>query len=172
MVKRYVIRTLEVHTVWLWVTSKKRPSIPLGDNEGTVNPVHSLFGMALVFHERNRWICRIIGELRMLWWVYAEWACHKVHFPCCGLYNIRCASWEKTFMTYANSKSPDERAHPCSLIWLCPWHILQNPLILKAGNEGPDQPARLRRLIWACVVRKLHKGPFRSTSGDNNAWEL
>ena len=29
------------------------------------------------------------------------------------------------------------------------------------GNEGPDQPALMRRLIWACVVRKLHKGPFR-----------
>ena len=28
-----------------------------------------------------------------------------------------------------------------------------------SGNEGPEQPALM---IWACVVRKLHKGPFRA----------
>ena len=27
-----------------------------------------------------------------------------------------CATWEKVIMSYANSKDPDRRAHPCSLI--------------------------------------------------------
>ena len=40
--------------------------------------------------------------------------------------------------------------------------LLQYPLILKAGHEGPDQPAHLCRLIRACMVRKVHKGPFRA----------
>ena len=30
------------------------------------------------------------------------------------------------------------------------------------GNKGPNQPAHMRRLIWAGIVRKLHKGPFRT----------
>ena len=39
-------------------------------------------------------------------------------------------------------------------------HILQYPLVLWADNEGPDQPAWMCRLIRACIVQKLHKGPF------------
>ena len=67
-------------------------------------------------------------------------------------------------MPHANSEGPDERAHPCSLIWLFFFrrHILQYPLILEADNVGPDQPVRMRRFIMACVVRKLHKCPFRA----------
>ena len=70
---------------------------------------------------------------------------------------------KKTLMPYANSESRDEHANQCRLLWtfsVCR-HILQYPLILKGDNEGPDQPAQTRRLIWACVVRTLHKGPFR-----------
>ena len=54
--------------------------------------------------------------------------------------------------------------HRCSLIWTFSVrrYILQIPLILVAGNEDPDQPARMRRLTSACVVRKVHKGPFRA----------
>ena len=65
-------------------------------------------------------------------------------------------------MSYANSEGQDKRAHPYNLIWIFSVrpHILQCPLILLAGNVGPDQPARTRKLIRACVVRKLHKGPF------------
>ena len=39
-------------------------------------------------------------------------------------------------------------------------HILHYPLILEADNEGPDQPVQMHRLIRACIVHKLHKGPF------------
>ena len=66
-------------------------------------------------------------------------------------------------MPHANSKGPDEHAHPCSLI--CTFsvrrQILQYQLILQADNEGIDQSARMRRLIRAWVVRKLHKDAFR-----------
>ena len=63
-------------------------------------------------------------------------------------------------MPYANSECPDQRVHPCSLIWTFSVlrYILQYPLILSADNEGSDQPARIR----AYVVRKLHKDHFRA----------
>ena len=69
---------------------------------------------------------------------------------------------KRALMIYANSEAPDKSVHPCSLIWTFSsrWHILQSH-ILYAGNEGPVQPARLRRLIRICVVRKMHKSPFR-----------
>ena len=67
-------------------------------------------------------------------------------------------------MSYANSQGLDERAHSCSLIWTFSVrrHILQYTLIMVAGNKGPDQPARMSKLTMACVVRKVHKGPFRA----------
>ena len=66
-------------------------------------------------------------------------------------------------MQFADSVGPDQSEHLSSLIWefSVRLHILQYPLILKADNEGLDQPAHMRRLIRACVVRKLHMGPFR-----------
>ena len=67
-------------------------------------------------------------------------------------------------MSYANSQGPDERAHSCGLIWTFSVrrHILQYTLIMVADNKGPDQPARMSKLTRACVVRKVHKGPFRA----------
>ena len=63
-------------------------------------------------------------------------------------------------MSNANRKGQDQHAHPCSLIlaFSVRQHILQYPLILKAGNESPDQPTQMRRLIRACVARILYKG--------------
>ena len=73
----------------------------------------------------------------------------------------------KALLLYADSESPGEGAHPCSLIWTfsARRYILQYPLILLADNEGPDQPALMRRLIRTFVFRKFHKGFFaRSAS--------
>ena len=71
---------------------------------------------------------------------------------------------KKALTPFANSVGPDERAHPCSLIWTFSvrGHILQYPLILLVGSEGSDQPARMCRLIRACVVSRLPKGSFRA----------
>ena len=87
-----------------------------------------------------------------------------LHLPESGIHVRTDTQRGKKVMAHARSEGPDEHAHPCSLIWTfsVPRYILQYPLILYADNEGPDQPARMRRLIWACVVRKVHKGPFRA----------
>ena len=75
---------------------------------------------------------------------------------------IWCKFGKKALMSYAKSEGPDKHAHPCSVIlaFSVRRHVLQYLLILKADNKGPNQPAHSRRLIWACVVRKLHNGPF------------
>ena len=71
---------------------------------------------------------------------------------------------KKALIAYANREGPDSSAHPYCLVLAVSVRalILQFLLILLADNAGPDQPALMRRLIWACVVRKLHKDPFRS----------
>ena len=77
---------------------------------------------------------------------------------------MMCNVGEKDLMPHANSEGPDERVHPCSLIWTSSIrrHVLQYLLILLVDNESPDQPARMHSLTMAYVVRKLHKGLFRA----------
>ena len=67
-------------------------------------------------------------------------------------------------MPYVKIEGPDKCVHLCCLIWafLVRRHVLKCPWILYKDNVGPDQPARMRRLIRTCVVRILHKGPFRA----------
>ena len=50
---------------------------------------------------------------------------------------------KKALKPNANSEGPDERVHPCSLVWTFSVHRhkLQYPLILQADNKGPDQHA-------------------------------
>ena len=74
-------------------------------------------------------------------------------------------------LCHMQTEDPDEPAHQCSLIWTVSVfqkiHVLQDTLILLAGNEGPDQleqmcRLQMRRLIRACNVNKLHKGLFHA----------
>ena len=52
-------------------------------------------------------------------------------------------------MPYAKTEGPDDRAHPCSLIWTFSVRrrILQYPLIMITGNENPDQPTQAYQVL-------------------------
>jgi hypothetical protein len=55
-----------------------------------------------------------------------------------------------TFYACATIVYPDQLAHPCRLIWICPGIILvrNNLLNEEANSLDPDQMARMFRLIW------------------------
>ena len=61
---------------------------------------------------------------------------------------IRAATDEKYFTTYAPSEDSDQTAHPRSLIRIFPGRILDNKdAKLLHTDEDSDQTARMRRLI-------------------------